>query len=386
MKVLFITYHYLYGNGGGVYASRAFINAFAEIADEMTLVFPDKNIDIKEELNKKIEYYGISNTKPIITKVMRFLGGKIHKLDFKTLKKSILDKGKFDLIVFDTCMMGDITKKMKLLGYKTLTIYHNVQIDYYRDNNRSLLLHILGLFGYWLKRNEKFALLYSDINLTLTESDARNLPLRYNISQNTSIRCIGCFEYKYYKLPKIDKNSYDRVTFIITGNLGSVQTEESLIPFLKAYFPVMESVSGKFKLIIAGQNPSKSLSQLCNRLGSIELIPNPVDMYSIISRADIYICPTFLGSGIKLRVMDGLKMGLPIIAHLCSAQGYEVFQTAGCLFSYTDIVSFKTALNQGLELNKDISRKKIIDLYQENFSFSSGVERIREIIPIKLHS
>lgn len=380
MKILFITYNYLDGNGGGVFASRAFINAFAEIANEITLVFPDNSFDIKKELNKKIEYFGISNKKSIVTKVIRLLRGKIHKFDFKTLKKSILDKRKFDLIVFDTCMMGDLTKKMKSLGYKTITIHHNVQIDYYKDNNRSLLLHVLGLFGYWLKRNEKYALLYSDINLTLTQSDAQNLPLRYNILQSVKIQCIGCFEYKTYQLPKVDINTSDRITFIITGNLGSVQSNESLIPFLKIYLPVMRSVSESFKLIIAGQNPSKPLSDLCKRFDSIELIPNPVDMYPIISRADIYICPTFLGSGIKLRVMDGLKMGLPIITHTCSARGYEMFQTAGCLFSYSDIVTFRSALKQGLELNKDINRKKIIDLYQKNFSFSSGVERIREIL------
>ena len=29
MKTLFVTYHYLHGNGGGVFASRGYVNAFA---------------------------------------------------------------------------------------------------------------------------------------------------------------------------------------------------------------------------------------------------------------------------------------------------------------------------------------------------------------------
>ena len=42
MNVLFITHHYLHGNGGGVFASRAYINVIAEIADHVTLLYPDK--------------------------------------------------------------------------------------------------------------------------------------------------------------------------------------------------------------------------------------------------------------------------------------------------------------------------------------------------------
>lgn len=42
MRILYITHHYLSDNGGGTFASRAYINAFAEIADEMTLLYPVK--------------------------------------------------------------------------------------------------------------------------------------------------------------------------------------------------------------------------------------------------------------------------------------------------------------------------------------------------------
>ena len=42
MKVLFVTYHYLHGHGGGIFASRGFINAFAALSDEMTLLYPVK--------------------------------------------------------------------------------------------------------------------------------------------------------------------------------------------------------------------------------------------------------------------------------------------------------------------------------------------------------
>ena len=57
MKLLFITHHYLSGVGGGAFATKAFINALAEIFPNcVTLLFPIKNIDDKiSDLNKNIK-------------------------------------------------------------------------------------------------------------------------------------------------------------------------------------------------------------------------------------------------------------------------------------------------------------------------------------------
>ena len=38
MNLLFITYYYMNGNRGCVFASRAYINIFAEIGDDVTLL------------------------------------------------------------------------------------------------------------------------------------------------------------------------------------------------------------------------------------------------------------------------------------------------------------------------------------------------------------
>ena len=55
------------------------------------------------------------------------------------------------------------------------------------------------------------------------------------------------------------------------------------------------------------------------------MIPNPESIDDIITDSDIYLCPTRLGGGIKLRVMDGLRLGIPVITHSCSARGYDYF-------------------------------------------------------------
>ena len=80
MKILFITHHYLSSNGGGSFASRAYINAFAEHADEMTLLYPVKDgEDLFPEINKKIKTIPVKYNLPKWRKLVDLLCGRIHR-------------------------------------------------------------------------------------------------------------------------------------------------------------------------------------------------------------------------------------------------------------------------------------------------------------------
>ena len=74
---------------------------------------------------------------------------------------------------------------------------------------------------------------------------------------------------------------------------------------------------------------------------NVELIPNPEDMNKVIGSGDIYICPTRVGGGLKLRIMDGLKLGLPVITHDCSSRGYDAFYGTPYLKSFSNKEGFK---------------------------------------------
>jgi glycosyltransferase involved in cell wall biosynthesis len=105
-------------------------------------------------------------------------------------------------------------------------------------------------------------------------------------------------------------------------------------------------------------------------------------MSKVINKADIYLCPVFVGGGLKLRVMDGLQQGLPALVHEVSARGYDEFEKAGVLFSYNDKQSFEESLTKIVEITKKhkIKKEDIRKLYQVNFSFEEGVKRVKKIL------
>jgi len=97
-----------------------------------------------------------------------------------------------------------------------------------------------------------------------------------------------------------------------------------------------------------------------------------------LCEADYYICPTSLGGGLKLRIMDGLQWGLPVVTHAVSARGYDAFKDAGCLFAYSNQEEFADALRC---LKSTIfDKKQVQTLYNSIFSFGAGVDRLKNIL------
>lgn len=373
-KVLFITHHFLHGNGGGCFASRAYINAFASIFDSVTLLYPYKEGMEAQFINPKVDKIPVSYDKPKALKLLDLLLGRIHR--YANIKKWIGER-KFDLVVFDTSLVSfRLIDYFKRLGCKTIVIHHNYQYEYFRDNTK-FPLSIQTL--YWCKRYEKEAVCKADLNLTLTNQDIELLKEHYDDGHAVFAK-LGVFEYKAdeHKIKEHANNTHP--IFAITGTLGSYQTYESLYHWIEDYFPIFRKYFPESKLIVAGRNPSDKLTKLVTSNKNVEIIPNPTSMDDILDHSDFYICPTELGGGLKLRIMDGLSHGLPVVTHKVSARGYDDFEEKGYLFSYDSKESFESCMKQLKE--KTFNSAEIIKAYQGTFTFEAGVKRVGSIIKL----
>jgi len=365
MKVLFIAYQYLFGNGGGEFAARAYINAFAEIADEMTLLYPMCNGGEATGINKSIRCIPVWDERPKIRRIIDFLIGRQNR--FRNIEKLVGDDD-YDVVVYSGGLLVEGTIDFfKRRGIKTITIHHNYDYEYFRDNTK-FPMRIPQLF--WISRIEGEAVRKSDLNITLTPSDKELLKNHY-AKGNEQFEVLGAFEYVRKEHPIY--TDVEEPKFLITGSLGAMQTENSLLPWMDEYYPILKEVFPAATLTLAGKNPSEKLKEKASRLG-IEVIPNPESMQPVLAKAKYYICATALGGGLKLRVMDGLSAGLPVICHEVSARGYEAFAQKGLLLVYNDRDSFQKQLE--ILKTKSFDKKLTVDLYEQLFSFEEGKQRL----------
>jgi glycosyltransferase involved in cell wall biosynthesis len=289
-----------------------------------------------------------------------------------------------DIVVFDNSRTtAGMLKKVKKLGVKTITIHHNYEMEYYRGTKPSILWR--AAFMHFMEKAERTAVQRSDLNLTLTDEDISLLQKHYDPHKTKKIVRLGSFESTTNSISADEnqnKSSDNKLCFAITGTLGTYQTEVSVIPFLENEYPELLKILPGSKLIVAGRNPSDKMIIACSIFPSIELIANPENMQEIIAQADVYICPTCVGGGLKLRVMDGLKAGLPVLTHAVSARGYDDFSKANCMFVYENKETFKLSLAKLLKEQSqgNLDSNKIKTIYKSVFSFEAGVNRLNEIL------
>ena len=371
MRTLFLTYHYLHGNGGGVFASRGYVNAFARLSEHLTLLCPVKDCLAPDGIAPSVRVITVAYDKPRWRKFIDLLAGRIHR--FFGVFERVLDSEPFDLVVFDTSYVSfQLIQKAHRKGCRVVTIHHNFQCEYVRDNYR---FPVRFPMLFWTRICERNALRESDLNLALTERDRLSLGQAYDPGGKVVISVLGVFEYRNHESVPACALTADPV-FVATGDLSMRQTVEPFLKWMRNEFPILREVVPDAKLIIAGKNPSDSLMCACQANG-IELVASPTDMDAVLRRGRYYLCPSSKGGGLKLRIMDGLKYGMPVLAHAVSARGYEPL-IGQAVFSYDSAGSFRVSLQQMLACPLDTG--SILQCYRDLFSFESGVGRLRDIL------
>jgi len=366
--------------GGGNLASHAYLNAFSRLSNGLIdLICSD---ELKEERNHiesslKIGKVFFVPKRFFFEKLLSVFSGRLNR--YTAFSKQILkcQENRYNYIVFDhNCIAGPLVDYAKKRKIKTITIHHNYEYEYYKDNTKGIWRF---LFLHHVLNNEKKAYRNSDLNLFLTEQDLKTFQKVYvNSSGNNFV--LGSFEYaSNFFLPQIAQNKHkDFITLSITGSLCNFQTKDGIYYFFDKLY---SCISSDCKIIISGRNPSDDVVRLCNSCANVELIRNPENMNEIIQQSDIYICPTKIGGGLKLRVMDGLRNGIPVLCHEKAARGFDFFYGLSFFKIYHDEKEFALYLNELVEnvKNKNFSKNFIQKKYIECFSFESGLFRLRSI-------
>lgn len=370
MRTLFISHTYLDGNGGGVFASRTHINLFARVSTSMTLIYPCKQGRLAEHIDqKRIEMVPVEDHRSKIHKFFDLCCGKVHR--FK-LDKLFFSSKRFDVVVFDNSVVSSgLIKSFKKASIKVITIHHNYQIEYVLGDSPLITL-IPNLFWTWIY--ERQSVKYSDVNITLTGQDVELLRTHYD--KKAPFAVLGVFEYERSVAQRLTRSERG-CRYVITGGLHNKQTEKSLMRWIQRYYPILKQQDPDAFLQIAGGGPSAALSNAIRKAG-IDLVDSPSDMTPILQSADYYICPVDLGGGLKLRNLDGLKFGLPVLTHKVSLRGYEKMEEAGVMFSYHDPSEFAIGLRKMKAIR--IDREEIQHIYMEHYNFDAGLARLKEIL------
>lgn len=374
-RILYILKHDPWGIGGGSYVSLMYLTAFRKL-------FSEYEFDVcicQECINYQPEsWVGKCNFIPVpprgkISRLSSIFTGIMHRHQQKALY--LIKTNEYEYCIFDHNQIAGTLINYISPSTKSIVIHHNVEQNYFADNSTSKVFELLMLPH--VIRCEKRAFKKCDYNIFLTEEDMSEFRSLYG---NTKKKCavIGIFDLKDKTVTHCG-NTPKTPAVVISGSLGNVQNIDGINYFINELYSYIPK---EIPIIIAGKNPQSEIIKSLAGLSNVKLIANPKDMDEIINLANIYICPTRLGSGIKVRISDALKNGLPVIANKVSARGYGEYIKKGYFFPFSTPLEFKDAFDFVLrkQKNGEWNSEDIKKEYYTISSFNAGYQRLRDYI------
>lgn len=373
MKVLYILKHNPWGIGGGCYACRNYLGLFSEIFKYDTIDVLICNEYLKNKADTEFKNC-IFFTVPPRKKLSQYLTPVTQVMHrHQNVAERMIKENSYDYCIFDhNSIAGSLVDLCRGKNIKTIVLNHNCEVEYFRDNN-SKLKNLLLLSS--VKTNEKNSYLKCDYNIFLTEEDKEVFKGLYGKSQTTSI-VGGCFLKKGEIIPQKEMPFNDKLRIVISGTMGNVQNKDGILYFLNDLY---QYIPENMEIILTGRNPSEDIISKCLSHDNIQIIANPENILDIVEKCDIFVCPTRLGGGMKLRLIDGLRCGLPVISHKVSARGYSSFIKDGIVMSFESSEDFKRCLDDlVLKIKrKEINRGFVRQQAMTHLGFESALDRIR---------
>lgn len=380
-RILFVSVANLLERGGGSLAMLAYYNALCH-------EYGHQNVDLA--LPEEFCYgpYVSAISVPYRSKRLTYqkiFQGRFHRYyDFFREYLKMHHTRYSMAIINGGFYAGDMVKMFQSYGIRVIVIHHNYEPEYHMGNRT--LPTIFGLTSFFVKRNERNAYIYADLNAYLTKSDIELHQRHYGDSRR--IYYLGVFEpEKVECFPgelKIGASQSNK-KIVITGSMNSVQTIRGIKDFQKHYFHIFRELLPDWGIIIAGRNPDRKIQKFASDYPDvIKLIPNPENINDVISQGSIFLCPTNVGGGLKLRIMDGLRHGLPVLTHYVSARGYDTFLNFPFFKAYKDKNSFASGMEKLIKYINEESNynTKISKEYQSFFCFEAGCARIKRMIQV----
>lgn len=112
-------------------------------------------------------------------------------------------------------------------------------------------------------------------------------------------------------------------TILFPGAMNYPPNAEAAVHLARTIMPLVWRVAPDTRLCIAGKEPGAPILALRTD-PRIEILPNPVDMQQVAARATVVAVPLHLGSGTRMKILEALAWGVPVISTTHGCEGLDV--------------------------------------------------------------
>ncbi|MDU3522497.1 MAG: glycosyltransferase [Clostridium saudiense] len=287
--------------------------------------------------------------------------------------KKMCSKNKYDYVICDytqNSAYGYVVKSISSTT-KTILIEHDVCFQGLERKmhlcNNLIKKYIIKSQYSKLKRYETKCIKDFDFVITLNHKDGKI------ISEYGEVHILN----PYINIMNLDKKEHEGVNLMFWGAMNRIENEDAVMYFISEIWPYVNKENVKFYIV--GANPTDEVKKLASdNIVVTGFVENPKDIFE---NMDISVVPLRLGAGVKIKVLESLASGLPVITTDVGAEGI-IAQNGRDILIENDPKKFAEILNK---LISDEDRRKIISdngrsTIENNYSKGYNSEVLKSIL------
>ena len=286
--------------------------------------------------------------------------------DYSHALIKLLKKKKFDLIQLEGLYLCPYIALIRRHS-KAKIVYraHNIEHEIWNRTAQMTRGFKKLYLKHLSKRIKRFEISYLneyDLLVPITERDAVMLNKMGNIKPYfTSQTGIDLS----FLVPNAKHLEYPSLFHI--GSLDWSPNQEGLIWFLYNCWPIIIKKYPELKFYIAGRNAPAWLEKKFN-LKNIVYLGEIEDAYEFINSKAIMVVPLFSGSGMRIKIVEGMALGKPIITTTIGTEGIETTSGENILIA-NDAESFNESVYTLIEEREIFDKigKNAIDFIRKKF-------------------
>lgn len=208
-------------------------------------------------------------------------------------------------------------------SYRTVLDHHNVESVIVRRVAETAKSRMTRLYAgvEWpkLQRYELQACRSSDMVLTVSEEDRRTLQeLDWRID---NIHCVPIgVDVDHFR--PVERNTASR-NILSVGTMYWPPNVDSMLYFCREIFPLVKDRVPGSTLTIAGQRPAATVRALASD-PAVMVTGYVEDLTDLARQCGVFVVPLRSGSGVRVKILSALGMGLPVVSTSVGAEGLEV--------------------------------------------------------------
>ena len=340
MRILFGSVLYpLPTTDGGKMRLWAILRALANLGHEVTLVSfskPGDAVGTKEQLRTvckdsdiiPMQYTRMSEGGAYLSRLFSlfssapFILNRLHSPKMREALNRRLREDGYDLVICDVFAASNLPAPSVPIAICGLNAEHLILLRYVNQERNPIKKFYVWLEAIKLRRFEIRMYSRADLAIACSKQDV-NIFRKFCPEVQFSV-VPNVVDVREYEVSHIeDSHDEDPSAIIHVGGLDWFPNRDSLEYFVRDIFPLVQRECSSIRLIVAGRNPTPELRARFSHMPSIEFTGTVPDLRPVIAEAAVSVIPLRIGSGTRMKILEGGAMGKAMVSTSVGAEGLD---------------------------------------------------------------